>query len=104
MSGEIEFSQGLSLAPDIIRLGLEDFRVSVRGRDQAKSDRSPDSFCHSALVSRPEARELAVLDLAHLRHVLGHHAEVLREIQGQHSLFASLIHKCLDRVLGEHTL
>lgn len=61
----------------VIRLCHEDLRVSVHARNQPQADSPPDSFRHLALVDRSKACVLVVLDLAHLRNVFGHDAEVL---------------------------
>lgn len=68
---------GPAHAPPVIRLGHEDLRMSVHTRDQSQTDSPPDGLGHLALVAWSQACVVAVLDLAHFRHVLGHDAEVL---------------------------
>ena len=61
----------------VSRLHHEHLRVSVHAGNQPQANSPSDSLRHLALVARSETCLPAVLDLAHLRHVFGHDAEVL---------------------------
>ena len=56
----------------------EYLRVPVHTRNQTQTDRPSNGLRHLALVAWSESSVLVVLDLAHVGHVLGHDAEVLR--------------------------
>jgi hypothetical protein len=63
--------------PPVVRLSHQNLRMPVHTGDQSQTDCPSDRLGHLALIARTQARVLVVLNLAHLRHVLRHDAEVL---------------------------
>lgn len=80
-AGSVLLSTRQSHASCECRFRLQDLRVPVHTGNQPESNRPPDGFGHFALVSRPQTRIFAVLDLPHIRHVFGHNAEILEQAQ-----------------------
>ena len=94
---------GPAHTPPVVRLSHQNLRVPVHTGDQSQTDCPPDGLRHLALVARTQAGVLAVLDSAHLCHVLGHDAEVLYN-HCQHSIHANFRLPTPAYNLPQHTL
>ena len=89
--------------PPVVRLSHQNLRVPVHTGNQSQTDRPPDGLRHLALVARTETGVLAVLDPAHLCHILRHDAEVLYN-HCQHSIHANFHFPTPACNLPRHTL